>query len=619
MALHTSVQPAAIGDNRSLTVAAQIRRFRAARANKRYAGHHTSLALVFAGVAASAFGAPAVSRNTAPGTRYVGSKVCSACHPRIYSSYVKTAMGRSMLPGTDKSLRERIPAPFTIFDPDAGQYFQVFRKDEALYQTQYAVDADGRELFRQTWPLAFVVGSGENGFGFAIERDGHLFEAPLSYYTRTGRWGFSPGYELRNYGFSRPVLEECIVCHSGRPQPVPGRVAAYRDPPFTELAVGCENCHGPGELHVAERQTGRAPAGGVDNNIVNPDRLTGWLADNICMKCHEGGDVRVEQPGKQALDFRPGTPLQNAVAIFKVPLTRESPPSVLLEHYFSMSLSECYRASAGRLRCTSCHDPHTQPSGPSAAEFYKTRCLECHRPENCKLSTGERLQKSPADDCVSCHMPKRVVTTITHAALTDHRITARPSEPYPEQATESRAFGGSGLLCLTAAPGDKPGSVPPVALLAAYAALIAGGHNEFISRRDELLDRLGRGNSGDSAVLAALARRASAKNTREGLAAAIGYLARALQAGTGAPGDLLLLANLYSQDNRHADAIRVLEKGWAANPYFREFSEQIAAQQIALGQYEEALRVLRKGLERFPDDITLRLLDKKVRAAILPE
>ena len=549
-------------------------------------------------------------RNTDPGTRYVGSKVCGACHPRIFSSYIKTGMGRSVIAGDDKSLVDRLPVPFAVFDQKTGLSFEVSRRDGALYQSEYALDREGKEVFRQTWPLAYALGAGENGFGFIIQHDGHLFEAPLTYYTRPEAWDLSPGYELRNDAFARPILARCIGCHSGRPQPVPDRVGAYRAPPLAELAVGCENCHGPGERHVAARQTGRAPAGGVDTNIVNPARLPGWLADNICMKCHQGGDVRVTQPGKQEQDFRPGTPLGNVMAIFKVPLHRDSKPqSVLLEHYFAMTLSKCYRASAGRLRCITCHNPHAQLTGREAGEFYRTKCLGCHRPENCTLPAEERLRKSPNDDCASCHMPKRDVTTITHAALTDHMIAARPGEPYPEEAFPWPALSRTGLLHLTATPDETPSSVPAVTLLQAYLDLIRDGHREFTPRKDDLLDQLVRNAPGNPVVLAALANRAASKNTPESRLAAIEYLARAILGGARTPEDFLLLADLYGGDNRHAEAIRVLDKGLEANPYFRELYEATARHQMALGQYANALQTIRKGLDLFPDDITLRLLE----------
>jgi hypothetical protein len=143
------------------------------------------------------------SRNTARGVHYVGSQACSTCHAAIYKSFGQTGMGRSMVPGHDPSWAD-LPAPATVYDKDLGQYFEVLRKDGQLYQSQYALDDAGKELFRQTWKMEYAVGAGENGIGFIVQRDRFLFEAPLSYYSQAHRWSFSPGYEIQNRGFTRP-------------------------------------------------------------------------------------------------------------------------------------------------------------------------------------------------------------------------------------------------------------------------------------------------------------------------------------------------------------------------------------------------------------------------------
>ena len=83
-----------------------------------------------------------------------------------------------------------------------------------------------------------------------------------------------------------------------------------------ELAIGCENCHGPGQSHVAAAQMG-SPLG----SITNPAKLSSWLADNICMSCHQTGDARVLQSGKIYRDFRPGTELDDTLSIFLVPFS----------------------------------------------------------------------------------------------------------------------------------------------------------------------------------------------------------------------------------------------------------------------------------------------------------
>ena len=77
------------------------------------------------------------------------------------------------------------------------------------------------------------------------------------------------------------------------------------------------------------------------------------------MKCHQGTALRILQPGKSYRDFRPGTPLNDTMAIFAAPLGRdEANVSPLLEHFTLMSLSKCYIATKGRMSCLTCHDPH---------------------------------------------------------------------------------------------------------------------------------------------------------------------------------------------------------------------------------------------------------------------
>jgi hypothetical protein len=387
--------------------------------------------------------------GSAANGNYVGSAACTRCHLAIANQFAKTSMGRSLTPITPDFLKT-LPVSATYFDAKSGHHFEVHAEGGKLYQTEFQTDTAGpgpsKDIFRNTHQLEWIVGTGENGFGALLRRDGYLFQAPLSYYSKAAKWDLSPGYQNGDYGFNRIILPGCIYCHSGRPQPVAGYTGKYENTPFRQVSVGCENCHGPGSTHVTAMQAGEETKG-ADPTIVTPSRLKAQLSDDICISCHQTGDARVLKPGKTYQDFRPGRPLDETVSVFEIPPTRENPPQDdHVEHYYSMSLSKCFRAtqsSPNPMRCITCHDPHVEPTGADIPAFYNARCLTCHTAQSCTEKPEARhatlSTTSVADNCISCHMPKRDVVVISHSSITNHRILARPSEPFPDDAfTQTR-------------------------------------------------------------------------------------------------------------------------------------------------------------------------------------
>ena len=99
-------------------------------------------------------------------------------------------------------------------------------------------------------------------------------------------------------------------------------------------------------------------------------------------------------PEKTIAISSPVLPLDDTLAIFMVPPRRDSPQTDLLEHYFSMTLSKCYRSSGGRLSCITCHDPHVEPAKQDAPAYYRAKCLDV--PQRKKLRTTRR--GPPAQD-----------------------------------------------------------------------------------------------------------------------------------------------------------------------------------------------------------------------------
>lgn len=521
-------------------------------------------------------------------------------------------MGRSMSEAAEALEMERIPLPATVLDPKANQYIEVFRRASAVYMSIYGLRADGRVAFKHTEKLVYAIGSGANGVGYIIRRGNYLFQAPMAFFTRTRSWDLAPGYRQVDLGFSRAVTTACIICHSGLPRPVRNnRRGLYQDPPFQELAIACERCHGPGRLHVEAHLHGGRVSGNTDPTIVNPAHLPVWLANDLCMSCHQLKDAWVLKDGKDYADFRPGTPLDDTVAIFAVPPQEGSAQRLpLLDHYFQMTLSKCFRSSGARLGCLSCHDPHFRPTLAEVPAYFRQKCLACHTNQSCALSLERRRAESPPNNCISCHMPKLRVQDIVHSDVTNHRIVAREGESYP---SELPAAGSSGLIYLDARPGTERAPVPPLILLQAYTHTVSEAPNrQYQARLSALLDQLAVSEDNNMIVLRTLAERAAAKGTSAGNQQAIRYLAKVLAAGSAESGDRLLLGDLLLREGHLGEALRDTLCLLQSEPYNPLAYVFVASAYLRQGNSDQARMVINKGLEVYPENILLQKLLKKI-------
>jgi len=260
--------------------------------------------------------------------------------------------------------------------------------------------------------IDYVIGSGTHAAGYLAEIGSHLFQSPVAFYTARQSYDLAPGYENTSEpDFTRPVSEECVLCHSGRALPVAGTLNQYREPIFTEEAISCDRCHGPLEKHLADPRAG---------NIVNPAKLAPAARDSVCEQCHLFGASRVSNPGKKLIDFVPGRPLEETFTVYHnvLPPGSSAGSFKVISHVEQLALSVCARNSGGRLWCGTCHDPHNKPIQP--AQFYRSRCLTCH---SARFPSSHPSRES---DCVSCHMPRRNAQDGGHTVFTDHRIQRRP-------------------------------------------------------------------------------------------------------------------------------------------------------------------------------------------------
>jgi hypothetical protein len=125
---------------------------------------------------------------------FVGSQQCRGCHTEIADAYARTPMA--------KSSGAVVSVPAADFNA-AGQHYGI---------------ADNRLIFDQgSAPFDFFIGSNSNGRTYLFQREGYLFELPVTWFVHTGSWDASPGYErYREVRLDRPVENSCVLCHASQ-------------------------------------------------------------------------------------------------------------------------------------------------------------------------------------------------------------------------------------------------------------------------------------------------------------------------------------------------------------------------------------------------------------------
>jgi hypothetical protein len=373
-------------------------------------------------------------RNVNPDVRYVGDAQCVGCHEGIAASYARHPMARSLVPAADLAGRQHYgPDTHNPFDA-LGRRFRAEREGDRVWHRQAVLDEAGKPLAELAQEVRWVIGSGAKGYSYLAERDGYVLQTPISWFTQKQRWDLSPGYGPAVLT-GRLVPASCLFCHANRLREDPERPDRFLAPVFEGHGIGCERCHGPGELHAA---------GDLDHTIVNPGRLPPALRDAVCEQCHLEGEARVVRSGRGLFDYRPGLPLSDFWAVL-VQDRQSGEDAKAVNHVEQMYQSKCFQRPVGGLKlgCVTCHDPHVHIGPDKREPHYRAACLKCHDEargqHGCSVPEGKRRRTSAADSCIDCHMPRYGAADIPHTASTDHRIVRRPDRQPPRPTDADRA------------------------------------------------------------------------------------------------------------------------------------------------------------------------------------
>jgi hypothetical protein len=553
--------------------------------------------------------------NARPEVEYVGDDACHDCHPSEYQTFKKTGMGRSAAIPSPEDLRG-LATPVSITRKKLNRSYSVYARDGKIFHEESRRDARGQPVFSESHEIAYTIGAGDVGKSYLVVKGDALFVSPISYYSRIGVWDLSPGYNEGTFrGFTRRVVDLCVDCHTGLPLLDPGSHNRFQQLPFRFLSVGCERCHGPGALHVEQRKQSAPLSGPVDFSIVNPERLPPEIRDDVCAQCHFSGDARVLQPGKNYLDYRPGTPLGDVVDVFSVAPAVRGIRFFALDQFEQLKTSRCSLSSKGRLGCITCHNPHVQPHGNEAAVFFRARCLSCHSDESCRAPMPRRQATSPPDNCTLCHMPLRKIENISHSSLTDHRILRTPSETPAVFESGSNAAPPTDLIRDTSSSNSREPQLDLRNLALAYSQVAA--HYPALGERGfASLEQAAAALPNDAEVQSAYGLILVVARPKDPQRAAQ-TLQKAIDLGSKSPEVRTQLARLTLQKGEITASLALYKDSILIDPYYTPAYVALARVYLLLKDRTNALEALDRLLKLDPGDDAAR--QERLRVAALPD
>ena len=250
----------------------------------------------------------------------------------------------------------------------------------AIYAAQSASE-HARALAKSTaeQPGEWAFGAGAQAITFVRRLDARTYvEEGRSWYRAIDAFDITPGHtnadgvRYRIFDPDAGILR-CFACHSTGPVGLDATEAIVP----AELGVRCESCHGPGAAHV------RDPARVKPRN---PGKLSAAAMNELCGGCHRK-PARVDETPNL------GDPWN----------ARHQP--------LMLAASRCFRGSAGKLTCLTCHAAHAGLERKPAA--YDAACAKCHAGVKHREAVAGRA-------CVGCHMPG--VQAGAHLVFANHRI-----------------------------------------------------------------------------------------------------------------------------------------------------------------------------------------------------
>lgn len=345
---------------------------------------------------------------------YVTSSACAGCHEQENLAWRRSHHAWALkAAGSDSVLGDFSDAEFSHH----GIRTRFFRRDG-----KYFVETDGTDGKLAEFEVLYAVGVEPlQQYLVGLEK-GRLQALDIAWDTKRKRWfHLYPTEKLTSRdglhwtGPYKNWNARCAVCHQTdfRKNYSP-QTKSYQST-WSELTVGCEACHGPGEVHVSwasdqDKYTTQRWKGVGDKGLIAEfSEKDAEKEIQLCASCHSRRGALSDKSPLPDTSF----PDHHRLALLRDGLYHAD-GQVDDEVYVYGSFLQSKMYGRG-VRCSNCHEPH---SGELVASGNAV-CSQCHSPAGNPDFVA--LKKTVYDDpshhrhqaggegaqCVNCHMPAK--------------------------------------------------------------------------------------------------------------------------------------------------------------------------------------------------------------------
>jgi predicted CXXCH cytochrome family protein len=362
---------------------------------------------------------------------FVGSETCISCHSKEGKLWHTSQHAHAMAHATgDTVLGDFDDATFDYY----GVKSRFFKKDGKFF-----VETDGPDGKLAPFEVKFTFGVYPLQQYLVEFPDGRIQALSLAWDARPKSQGGQRWFHLypnekidhndplhwtklnQNWNFM------CAECHStGVHKNYDAKTGRFATT-WTEINIGCEDCHGQGSAHVAwaKNQKSWWPFGKDDHAkglLARFDERSGvtWSRDpktnqpqrsvhpavlrkevEVCGRCHA-------RRGQISEDWVPGHSLSDTHEVAMLTQGLYQADGQMLDEVYNYGSFKQSKMFAHGVTCSDCHDPHSAKLRLSGNQV----CLQCHASTYAQAAHTHHEGVSPAPTCVACHMPARTYMVV---------------------------------------------------------------------------------------------------------------------------------------------------------------------------------------------------------------